>query len=191
MTDLQDTHMTFSQADISLLESAENPFSPTLNQIVVYLCRRCWPEGFDVSDTAAPETFKALQAEMAARGRVTINSANSHDTIYGSPTINIMSRAWHDWAHLHGGYGFSVEGEVNACRLQCQQIRELVSGDVADQLCAVLEAEVVGQTLYYQRHRRFIHRQREFVKAYLKHRALALSSDFSLEQEAVVVPSFA
>ncbi|TLX16201.1 hypothetical protein [Rhizobium sp. MHM7A] len=166
-------------------------FSPTLNQIVVYLCRRCWPDGFDVSDTVAPETFKALKAEMVTRGRVTINSANSDDTIYGCPTINIMSRAWHDWAHLHGGYGFGVEGETNACRLQCQQIRELVSGDQADHLCAVLEAEVIGQTRYYQRHRRFIRRQREFVETYLKDPLLALSGDFGLEEQTIMAPSFA
>jgi len=121
---------------------------------------------------------------MAARGRVTINSANSDNTIYGCPTINVMSRAWHDWAHLQGGYGFSVEGEANAWRLQSQQIRELVSGDLSDYLCAVLEAEIVGQSMYYHRHRRFVQRQREFVEAYLEDPLLALSGDFGLEQSS-------
>lgn len=188
---LHNLHVNFSRSEVSLLHGADNPLSHSLNEIVVYLCRQCWPDGFDVSDTAAPETFKALKAEFAERGRVTINSANSDNTIYGSSAINIMSRAWHDWAHLQGGYGFSVEGEASACRLQCHQIRKLVSVEQADHICALLEAEVVGQSLYYQRHHHFIQRQREFVEAYLNDPVIALGGDFSLERECVVVPSFA
>ncbi len=173
------------------LKGAVNPLSPLLNRLVVFLCRRCWPDGFDVSDTDAPETFIALKAEMAVRGRITVNSVNSDNTIYGSYTINIMSRAWHDWAHLQGGYGFSVEGEANACRLQCEQIRELAPADKADHLCALLEAEVVGQSIYFQRHRRFIQRQRDFVVAYMSNPEAALAGDFSLEAGAALAPSFA
>jgi hypothetical protein len=180
-----------SEADSVLLGRAVNPLSPLLNHIVVILCRRSWPEGFDVSETQAPKTYKALKAELAARGRITIDSVNSDNTIYGSSTINIMSRAWHDWAHLQGGFGFSVEGETSACQLQCKQIRELAPVDQADHLCALLEAEVVGQSIYYQRHRRFLQRQREFVVAYMNDPELALASDFSLEPEAALPPSFA
>lgn len=175
----------------NVLEDAVSPLSPLLNRVVVQLCRHCWPDGFDVSDTDAPETFRALKAEMAARGRITINSVNSDDTIYGSRIINIMSRAWHDWAHLQGGYGFSVEGEASACRLQCEQIRELVPVDQADPLCALLEAEVVGQSIYFERHRRFIERQRDFVVAYMSDPEAALARDFSLEAEAALASSFA
>ena len=164
-----------------VLERAVNPLSPLLNSLVVTLCQSCWPSGFDISGTDAPETFKALKAEMAARGRITINSDNSDDTIYGSSSINIMSRAWHDWAHLHGGYGFDVSGEAKACRLQCEQIKQRVPVDQAFYLCALLEADVVGQALYFQRHGRFVERQREFVLAYMNDPQTALEGDFSLE----------
>lgn len=156
---------------------SQSPLSATLNTAVHTLCLHVWPQGFDI-DANAPNTFKDLRAEYAEHGRITVYSGNSCNTIYGDPAVNHMSRAWHDWAHLALGANFSVEGETAACELQCSQVIELLGPEEGTRVADILRAEVIGQSLYYQRHRKYISLQREFVEAYLQVPELALAAEF-------------
>jgi hypothetical protein len=38
-----------------------------------------------------------LNAEFQERGRITVYSGNSDDTIFGDAGTNHMARAWHGW----------------------------------------------------------------------------------------------
>ncbi len=90
-------------------------------------------------------------------------------TIYADPEVNYAFRAWHDWCHWRGGYDFSVCGETAVCAMQCLELlSQHGDGEQTRRWIAILRAEVVGQRLYYQRHKRYIDDQRGFVEAYLK-----------------------
>ncbi|QSY98545.1 hypothetical protein J2J97_32075 (plasmid) [Rhizobium bangladeshense] len=152
-----------------------NPVSPLLNCAVALLCARVWPQGFDVS-SIAPSSYHELKAEYDARGKITVLRDASDRTIFDDAGTNQKFRAWHDWAHLQLGATFSLAGEAAACELQCQQIEQVYgTGETGQELTALLRAEVIGQSTYWQRHRTFVKDQVGFVKAYLTDRETALA----------------
>lgn len=151
--------------------------SPALNSAVISLCETVWPRGFDISEHV-PNSFKALRMEFSERGRITVFSGNSGDTIYGDASINHKARAWHDWAHLKLGAGFALNGESAACELQCRQLINLLGEHQGMAAAEILRAEVVGQAKYYEKHKRYVVRQRDFVNAYLNDPQASLEGDF-------------
>lgn len=155
------------------------PVSPMLNVAVQMFAARVWPQGFDLSETDAPDSLKRLKAEYAARGRITIYAGGSDGTIFDCADTNRMFRAWHDWAHLTLNANFSMEGETAACELQAAQIfARYGDGDTGRGMVAVLRAEIIGQARFWQRNRRFVSRQRAFTMAYLDNPETALSGAF-------------
>jgi hypothetical protein len=46
------------------------------------------------------------------------------------------------------------------------------------QHAGILRAEVMGQVAYYQRHKQYVGRQREFVVQYLKNPVIALAGTY-------------
>jgi hypothetical protein len=90
-----------------------------------------------------------------------------------------MARAWHDWwAHLSLQADFSPAGETAACELQCRQVIDYLGPEDGELAAGILRAEVMGQVAYYQRHKRYVGRQREFVVEYLKNPAIALAGTY-------------
>lgn len=143
------------------------PIDPSFNACVHTMCKAVWPQGFDVSDKA-PETFEDLKAEYAARGRITVWSGASDDTIFDDPGTNHMFRAWHDWCHLHGDFAFDADGELGAALMQCSQVRDQFgNGETAEHFCKLIMIEVVGQCQYEALHGEFPKDQMQFTKAYL------------------------
>ena len=155
------------------------PLDIMFNACVQTICKRVWPQWFDVSQDA-PDTLEKLQAEYAERGRITVWEGASDKTIFGDPQINHMFRAWHDWCHLMGRCDFSIEGEQAAACMQMEHVKTLFGdGDTGQHFCRIIEAEVIGQALYEQLHSSFPEDQMQFVKAYLKYgRATALTMKF-------------
>ena len=139
----------------------------TFGEAIVNLVDRLLPQGFDVGDDT-PQTYAQLKALLDSGKRLLVWSGGCEQTIYTHPNINVAFRAWHDHCHWVGGYDFSLEGEIAACDLQCRQLLEH-HGDnpVTRCWCALIRAEVIGQALYYQRHKRFPEDQRAFVAEYL------------------------
>jgi hypothetical protein len=119
-----------------------------------------------------------LNAEFQERGRITVYSGNSDDTIFGDAGTNHMARAWHDWAHLSLGADFSITGEAAACELQCGQLIDYLGLEDGEPAAGILCAEVMGQVAYYQRHKQYVGRQREFVVQYLKNPVIALAGTY-------------
>lgn len=155
------------------------PVSPMLNVAVHMFAARVWPQGFDLSETAAPDSLKRLKAEYASRGRITIYSGGCDGTIFDDAGTNQMFRAWHDWAHLALDANFSMEGETRACELQCSQILAAYGdGETGQEMARVLRAEIIGQAQFWNRNRRYVTRQRAFTLAYLDNPETALSGNF-------------
>lgn len=96
-------------------------------------------------------TFEDMRADYQRTGRIAINVDNSDNTIFGSPEVNWLFRAWHDYCHVMVNGGFDRPGELAAMRLMCDHI-SAHSGltDAEKALCMELvRIEVKGQVDYY------------------------------------------
>ena len=133
-----------------------------LNAAVLHLADVYCPRGYDVSPTA-PETLEGLKA----LDRMCVSSGHSEGTIFGDPEVNYAFRAWHDACHLLGDYPFTLEGETDACSMQCNQLVALYGAEKAGPWCKMLRAEVIGQACYIERWHEFPVNQVKFDLAYL------------------------
>lgn len=144
------------------------PLSGALSAAILEMAALFLPDGFDVVDDA-PHTFEALKAHLDAGGRLVVWSGGSQVTVYGDPSVNYAFRAWHDWCHWYGNHDFSLAGETGTCEMQCEQlISHFGDTERTRHWCTVIRAEIVGQGLYYHRHKRFPEDQRAFVSEYLR-----------------------
>lgn len=139
------------------------------------MAKRSWPQGFDVK-ASAPETFRQLQQELRKRGRISVSDKGCENNIYGSHAVNHCARAWHDWVHLECSLGFEPSGELAAFQYQTRQVAKLLDVSTASEINLLLEAEIVGQSLYFQRHRKYVKNQRVFVARYLVDKNAALAT---------------
>lgn len=115
---------------------------------------------FDVSDDA-PSTYETLAGR--ATDRLVVWAGASDRTIYGSPSMNHMFRAWHDAGHLLLGAPFTLEGEKAVALWQARQLND-------DTLAEIVLAEVVGQAQFFALQGEFPSDQRQFIQEFLKQR---------------------
>ena len=102
-------------------------------------------------------------------------SGGSEATVYGNRSVNFSFRAWHDFCHWDGSYDFTLEGEIATCEMQCRQLFEFYGDCERVRVwCLLLRVEIVGQALFFHRHKRFPDDQRSFVAAYLVDPDIAL-----------------
>ena len=141
-------------------------YSQALNDAVLAIAHDLMPEGFDVSP-AAPQTFEALKAHYDKTGRVMVWDGASGHTIFGVPRVNHAFRAWHDYHHLTSGADFTKEGEEHVCLLQCNDLEERYPAIVSDYLSLIVQAEIIGQFKYQEKHGGFPYYQYAFVRDYL------------------------
>lgn len=161
----------------------EPVFMP-LNHAVVTIAAKLFPTGYDVSEDA-PDTLDKLRDHVARTGRMVVDSGNSDHTIFADPEVNWAFRAWHDHCHLRGDYGFNLHDECSVAREQISDIRKLYGhGPIADRMCALIWAEVVGQAQYEKRNGYFPENQRSFDLDYLRDQDAALDRDYSLTRMA-------
>ena len=116
------------------------PFNVEFNAAVLHMANRTCPRGWIARDDA-PETL----------------------TIYGDPEVNIAARAWHDACHLIGGFEFTTAGERKTAMLQRNQLRQVFGSFSAEHFCTLVEIEVEGQALYFERWRVFPEDQRLYT----------------------------
>jgi len=146
------------------------PLNRQFNVAVLHIADKLFPRGFAVS-AIAPSTFEELNTAFiwAERGgQYPVWSGGSEATIFGDREVNYAFRAWHDWTHWRGQHAFTWEGEIATARDQIGHIRALYGhGKVADDMCALIWAEVVGQLHHQSLHGEFPVDQRAFVVDYL------------------------
>jgi hypothetical protein len=149
-----------------------------LKRAILETATRLLPNGFDVSHDA-PQTFEQLDVLLSSGGRMRVWSGASSDTIYRDSGVNFAFRAWHDLCHWRGAFPFTVDGEIATCEMQCRQLLNFYGdNDVTRSWSAVLRAEVIGQALYFQQHKRFPEDQASFVTGYLVDKEKALQWPF-------------
>jgi hypothetical protein len=152
------------------------PLDRALNCAILHIAGKLCPTGYDVSPDA-PATYKALRAHLDAGKRMVVFDGGSDGTIYADNEVNYAMRAWHDWCHYRCGNDFSVEGETANCRVQQAQLVELYGDcETTRRWCRILEAEIIGQRLYYEKHKQYVTDQRAFVLAYLANPAKAVET---------------
>ena len=120
------------------------------------------------SQSGAPDTLEGLTAIYRETGRIAVSPEHSGDTIFGSPRINHMARAWHDWHHVHLQAPFNLKGGLAVYHAQTADLRRFLENMRIFRRCRdILFADVVGQTFYNALHGTFPVNQRAFVKAFL------------------------
>jgi len=123
-----------------------NPLNPGLNVAVHQIAGRLLPGGFDVSDTAAPDTLESIKAHIAETGRLCVWSGASDHTIFGDRETNWAFRAWHDWCHYRGDLPFTLDGETDAAHMQVEHLIALYGRtEQTAEMAALVLAEVIGQ----------------------------------------------
>ena len=131
---------------------------PVFNRVVLQLAPTFH------ANSLAPSTFNELrQCE-----RLIVWDGASDATIYGDATVNHAFRAWHDSAHLRGGYDFTPEGEYLAAKLQCADILQAYPSAPELWLDLVM-AEVVGQVEYVAKNGAFPLDQIGFIRSLVCH----------------------
>ena len=81
------------------------------------IAERLFPQGFDVSHDA-PNSYLDLAVHVARTGRMLVTDGVTDDDAFDTAETWHAFRAWHDWCHLKGGYGFDLPGECTTVRLQ-------------------------------------------------------------------------
>ncbi|WP_448191885.1 hypothetical protein [Azospirillum sp. sgz301742] len=141
---------------------------PHFDFAVQAIAHRLNPCGFDVSDDA-PQDYEAMLHLYNTTGRICVWSGASGRTIFGDPEVNYAFRAWHDWCHIKAHLPFTTAGEHAAAALQCSHIKRFYGVSLRTQhWCQLVDAEVIGQRRYFERHHRFPVDQRAFDLTYIQ-----------------------
>ena len=106
----------------------------------------------------APNTWEGLQA-VKDMSPMPVFDGNCENTIFESKTVNLAARAWHDSVHLKHDLSFSLQDEIRVARIQCAQ---LIDAGLSS-FTHLIWLDVVGQILYYDKHKQYVPNQKAFV----------------------------
>lgn len=112
----------------------------------------------------APETFSEL-ANAGTLATLPVWAGASDCTIYADARVNHAARAWHDRAHLIGGFAFTLDGETKAAELQVVQLYQAFPSAPA-WAAELIRAEVIGQAAELAKTGHFVADQVSFSLAY-------------------------
>jgi hypothetical protein len=108
----------------------------------------------------APGTMDELLDAWDGLGPVPVSGAHADRTVWRSPELNALFRAWHDSLHVELAAGFSATGEY----VVAQAHARLVSARYRE----AMWAETFGQFAFQERHGTFPTHQEAFVRACLR-----------------------
>jgi hypothetical protein len=154
-------------------EDMMKPLEPALNAAIILMTHRLLPAGYRVAEEA-PSTYEAIASHLDSGNQMVVYSGGSENTIYEDRQVNYAFRAWHDWCHWTGKVALDMEGEVEACQMQCHQLYDVFGFNAQTfRWSTIIKAEVIGQATYYERYQRFPTNQRMFVEHYLANPEIA------------------
>ena len=106
----------------------------------------------------APNTFDALCVAYANKGKLfPVYSEGNDQTIYSTPVVNMLARAWHDLIHIELNAEFTLAGESLVADQQS-------NNDIFTTLeKEILLHEVVSQVKYNIKNGFFPVNQKQFV----------------------------
>jgi hypothetical protein len=101
--------------------------------------------------------FAEMRADFEATGSIKVNTEHSDGTIFGSPEVNWLFRAWHDYCHLLVNAGFDAQGERMAASEQIRQVRAHpgLTREQKTLFTRIIDIEINGQVDYYIEHNDF------------------------------------
>lgn len=142
------------------------PFSADLNSWIenyVYsLLDSGSISGVDYFENDEYDTFEAILGHYKATNRVAIWSGASDNNIFGSSEINLLFRVWHDYIHITNNLNFDAINEIKVAKIQSAQ---LPFNMLEEKL--LIEADIIGQVLYYLEYNEFPIDQRKFTIDFL------------------------
>jgi hypothetical protein len=152
------------------LLTLETTLAAAINEVetfVLSMAIACHHKGWRavVSDNA-PSTFKELKSQCLESKIITIERAGSDKSIYSSAYVNSCFRFYHDVTHLTLDKGFSVLGESTVID---SHKADAVKFGLSPLAMRVLEADTIGQVLYYQKHKTYVLNQRAFLDSCLQY----------------------
>ena len=54
-----------------------------------------------------------------------VSNQHCENNIFGCAETNMALRAWHDWCHWKGQFGFTLQGEIEAFEMQIEHLKTL------------------------------------------------------------------
>ena len=119
----------------------------------------------------APSTYAELKPyydALVAGDPIPVYDGGSAYSIYSQPSINHAWRAYHDGIHLVHELGFNLEDEMQACEVQIGHMKQYSDEyDFGEEDYAAVRADIVGQAMYYAKHKRYVTNQAAFVQSCL------------------------
>jgi hypothetical protein len=105
-----------------------------------------------VTDTPPP--FDDVVRIYHSTHSIIVWAGKSDKAIFDTQS-NWLFRAWHDWAHIRSGHGFTVAQEQLVARFQQAEIS-------SDRFASLVWVEVAEQALYLGRTGKFVEDQVDF-----------------------------
>lgn len=118
-------------------------------------------DDFDPEDIVG--TFERNLKLLNEQQLIIVWTGASDKTIYGKSQINHIARAWHDYTHLTNYLGYDALSEIQVAGIQAAQLPQ--DWWFEKQL---IQAEVTGQVLYFNKYKQFPEDKRKFTFQYLK-----------------------
>lgn len=114
-------------------------------------------------------TLKMHIERYEQTGKIHVWTGSSDKTIFGEAKVNHMFRAWHDYIHISQHIGYDIPGEVLVCEIQKAQLPDhwILEKEL-------IQSEVVGQVLHFDRFNEFVKDQRRFTVKYIQDPSSAL-----------------
>jgi hypothetical protein len=113
----------------------------------------------------APSSFKALKEQSLKSKIINVEKAGLANCMYSHASINACFRFYHDVTHLECGHGFDIHGEQIISEVHARHGKDYGLSSLA---LKVLEAETLGQILYYEKQGKFVVNQRAFIDTCLR-----------------------
>lgn len=107
-------------------------------------------------------TFDDIKLFYKTNGVYGITDLNCENTIFGNKDTNLAFRAWHDAIHIQHDLPFTLKGELEVYNIMQSQLHHNYYFEKL-----LLYADIVGQSLYYEKHNAFPDNQRNFVIDFL------------------------
>lgn len=149
-----------------ILESIKKQAISEVSKFIEYKTLECYSRGWAYLPTNnAPESFKALKASTLGK-IIPVADYGCNTSIYEKPEINIKFRFWHDVTHLELDEGFSVSGETSVIKCHLKEAKDYGLSPLAME---ILEADTIGQVLYYNKYKEFVVNQMAFLDTCLQH----------------------
>jgi hypothetical protein len=149
------------------LESTLKVAIAEVQTFIIIMAGRAIAEGWNFKKCDdAPETFKDLKARALPSKIIPVATQGCGQTIYEIADTNILFRFWHDVTHLNLDCGFNLAGESAVTSTHLDAGRAWGLSPLA---MRVLEADTIGQVLYYEKHKCFVINQRAWLDSCLQY----------------------